>query len=110
LLGQRKPLALLEVLERALDLALGRKDPQKRHERRLERERRRGAPSDEPCPDEISKSNRGASAPAKSRYIPLEVRERVLQKAGFQREFSGPDGVRCTSRTGLEIEHERSFA
>jgi len=29
----------------ALDLALERKDPQERHERRLERERKRGAPS-----------------------------------------------------------------
>jgi hypothetical protein len=100
---------MAKVLERALDLALERKDPQKRHERRLERERRRGAPSDEPCPGEISKSDSGASAPAKSRYIPLEVRESVLAEAGYQFELSGPDGVRCTSRTGLEIEHERPF-
>jgi hypothetical protein len=101
---------MAEVLERALDLALERKDPQKRHERRLERERRREAPSGEPCPGEISKSDSGASAPAKSRYIPLEVRESVLAEAGYRCEFSGPDGVRCSSRTGLEIEHERPFA
>ena len=100
-----------EVLERALDLALERKDPQKRQERRLERERKRGAPSDmKTRPDEIRGSDHGASAPAKSRHIPLEVRERVLEQAGYQCEFSGPDGVRCSSRTGLEIEHERPFA
>jgi hypothetical protein len=50
-----KPHAVLEVLERALDLALERKDPQKRHERRLERERRRAAPSAEPRPGEAKR-------------------------------------------------------
>jgi hypothetical protein len=100
---------MAEVLERALDLALERKDPQERQERRLEREQRRGASSGGPRPGEIRGGNPGASAPAKSRYIPLEVRERVLAKAGYRCEFSGPDGVRCSSRTGLEIEHERPF-
>ena len=61
-------------------------------------------------PGQIRGSDRGASALAKSRYIPLEVRGRVLQQAGYQCEFSRPDGVRCSSRTGLEIEHERPFA
>ena len=61
-------------------------------------------------PGQIGGSERGASALAKSRYIPLEVRGRVLQQAGYQCEFSSPDGVRCSSRTGLEIEHERPFA
>jgi hypothetical protein len=91
-----------------LDLTLERKDPQKKLERRLARE---NAPaSRSPRPDEVGGNNRGASAPAKSRYIALEVRERILEQAGFQCEFSGPGGVRCTSRTGLEIEPERPFA
>ena len=42
------------------------------------------------------------SAPAKSRYVP--------GRASYQCEFSGPDGTRCTGRTGLQIEHERPFA
>jgi hypothetical protein len=63
-----------------------------------------------PRPDEVGGGSRGASAPAKSRYIPLEVRESVLAEAGYRCELSGPDGVRCSSRTGLEIEHERPFA
>jgi len=99
---------LAKILERALDLTLERKDPQKKLERRLVRE---NAPASRPPrPDEVGGSDRGASAPAKSRYIPLEVRGRVLEQAGYQCEFSGPDGVRCTSRTGLKIEHERPFA
>lgn len=47
---------------------------------------------------------------APSRYIPSEVRERVHARADYQCEYRGPDGTRCRSRTGLEIEHERPFA
>ena len=86
---------LAKILERALDLTLERKDPQKKLERRLVRENARASRS--PRPDEVKGHNRGASVPAKSRYIPLEVRERVLEQAGYQCEFSGPDGVRCSS-------------
>jgi hypothetical protein len=50
------------------------------------------------------------SPPARSRYLPAEVRERVLERAGYRCEFRGPDGTRCTSRTGLEIEHTKPFA
>ena len=38
------------------------------------------------------------------------MRERVLERAGHRCEFRGPDGTRCTSRTGLEIEHVKPFA
>jgi hypothetical protein len=47
---------------------------------------------------------------AKSRYIPSEVREHVYARAAYRCEFRGPDGTRCSSRTGLEIDHERPFA
>ncbi len=42
--------------------------------------------------------------------FPSEVRERVYLRAGFQCTFRGLDGTRCSSRTGLEIEHQRPFA
>ena len=42
--------------------------------------------------------------------MPSEVRERVLERAGYRCEFRGPDGTRCMSRTGLEIEHTKPFA
>ena len=48
--------------------------------------------------------------PTPSRYIPSEVRERVLERAGYQCEYRGPDGVRCSCRTGLQIEHTKPFA
>jgi len=38
-----------------------------------------------------------------------EVRERVFARANHQCEFESEDGTRCSSRTGLEIEHTRPF-
>ena len=52
-----------------------------------------------------------ASSPEKgSRYIPSPVRERVLERAGYQCEWTGTGGVRCSARAGLEIDHIRSYA
>jgi len=96
---------MAELLEQALDLALDKKDPKKKLERRQARESKQNASVEKPRPDEIS-----PSVPAKSRYIPSEVRERVLARAGHRCEFVSEDGTRCTSRTGLEIEHTRPFA
>ena len=50
------------------------------------------------------------SEPATSRHVPAAVRDRVFQRAGHQCQFTGPDGTRCTARTGLEIEHTVPFA
>jgi 5-methylcytosine-specific restriction endonuclease McrA len=47
---------------------------------------------------------------AQSRYIPSEVRERVFKRASYQCQYRGIDGRRCSSRTGLEIDHQRPFA
>ena len=50
------------------------------------------------------------SQPATPRHVPARVRERVLERAEYRCEFRGPDGTRCSSRTGLEIEHVKPFA
>ena len=102
-LGVENPLQhMAEIMERALDIALDKKDLKRKRARRLERKaKRRGETHREKtCPDKISNS----------RYIPSAVRERVHERAGQQCEFQGPDGTRCRSRTGLEIEHQRPFA
>ena len=106
LLGVENPLQnMAEILERAVDISLEKKDPKRKLERRLERKRKETASIEKSRPDEIS-----ADEKAKSRYIPSEVRERVYQRAGFHCTFRGFDGTRCSSRTGLEIEHQRPFA
>ncbi len=103
-LGVENPLQrMAEIMEQALDIALDKKDLKRKRARRVEREAKRsgGTPGKKSRPDEI---------PAKSRYIPSEVRERIHERAGHQCEFQALDGTRCRSRTGLEIEHQRPFA
>jgi hypothetical protein len=91
---------MAQVLEKAIDISLEKKDPQKKLERRLQKKR-----SLKSRPDEFPSNGK-----VKSRYIPSEIRERVHQRASYQCEFRGPDGKRCSSRNGLEIEHQRPFA
>ncbi len=100
-----------EILERALDLALEKKDPQKKLERRRKRE---AAAQRSTSPAKVSteekKRPEGKARAAGSRYIPSSVRERVLERACYQCEFTGTGGVRCSSRTGLEIDHIAPYA
>jgi hypothetical protein len=101
-----------EIFERAVDISLEKKDPKRKRERRLERERERGTSGGKSRPDEISAQPKieGEEDKAKSRYIPSEVKERVYARARYQCQYRAADGTRCSSRTGLEIEHERPFA
>jgi len=105
-LGVENPLKhMTDVFEKAMDISLDKKDPKRKRERRLERERKQGTDLAKSRPDEIRQNEK-----AESRYIPSEVRERVFARASYQCEFFSDDGTRCSSRTGLEIEHERPFA
>jgi hypothetical protein len=102
-LGVENPLLhMTEIMEQALDIALDKKDLKRKRARRLER-MSRSADNFKPksCPGKIL---------AESRYIPSHVRENVHERADYQCEYRGPDGTRCRSRTGLEIEHVRPFA
>ncbi len=99
-----------EIFEKALDLALEKMDPKQKLERRKKREAARSKTR----PDEASplKSRLEEAAGAKkrearagSRYLPSSVREHLLERAGYQCEFRGPGGVRCTARTRLEVDH-----
>jgi hypothetical protein len=102
---------MAEILERGLDLLLEKKAPERQRARRLEREERRRVARESRPGEILDPQGVGApSRPSRSRYVPSEVRERVLERAGYRCEFRGPDGTRCTSRTGLEIEHVKPFA
>ncbi len=113
-LGVENPLKnMAEVFERAVDISLEKKDPKKKRQRRLERQRRQSALGGKSRAREIPETSRACAEEkekAKSRYIPSEVRERVLEQALHQCEYTARDGTRCTAKTGLEIEHERPFA
>jgi hypothetical protein len=87
------------VFEKALDLALEKKDPRKKLERRQKREKAKSRSND------LAKNGRSGV----SRHVTSEVSERVHARGEYQCEYRAPDGRRCTSRTGLQIEHVRPF-
>ncbi len=102
---------MAEVFEQALDLALAKKDPKRKLERRQkEAERSRS----ESRPDEVEREKepqrKGDRSPERSRYIPSSRRERAFARASYRCEYHGPGGVRCTERTGLEIDHVVPYA
>ena len=51
----------------------------------------------------------GRDVRERSRYVPSSVRERLLERAGYQCEYRGPAGMRCTARTRLEVDHIDPF-
>jgi 5-methylcytosine-specific restriction endonuclease McrA len=96
---------MAEVLERALDLALEEKDPQRRLERRRKRQERGRV--EKSSPDDVSARRKQKK---RSRHVPVALEDRVLERASYQCEYRGPDGTRCTQRVGLEIDHKTPFA
>jgi hypothetical protein len=102
-LGVENPLQhMAEIMEQAMDIALDKKDLKRKRARRLARK--------SGSADNSRQETRAREFFAKSRYISPRIRERVHQRADYQCEYRGPDGTRCRSRTGLEVEHLRPFA
>ena len=105
---------LEEIIDHAIEIALEKKAP----ERKLARRRKRESRKQIPCPGDVKKEKSepekgeetSADSPVVSRYVPAEVRERVLEKSNYQCEYRSPDGTRCTCRTDLEVEHMKPFA
>ncbi len=52
----------------------------------------------------------GDGSVVRSRHIPAVIRERVLERAGYRCEHSNGNGVRCSQRTGLNIDHVQPYA
>ncbi len=71
---------MADILEKALDITLEKKDPKKKLERRNKRENSSKAKS---RLNEIAKNDE----PAKSRYIASDVSERVHDRANYQCQF-----------------------
>ncbi|TDI45281.1 MAG: hypothetical protein E2P02_07655 [Acidobacteria bacterium] len=74
---ENAPKHMAEILEKALDIALEKKDPKKKLERRRKRQHGATAPSRS---NEMGKKDE----PAKSRYVASEILERVHERDGYQ--------------------------
>jgi len=98
-----------EIFDLALEALLDKKDPKRKLERRRKREEKKTVKQPLPPPDAAGNRSPPKTASA-SRYIPSEVRERVLERAEYQCEYRGASGERCSCRTGLEVDHVVPFA
>ena len=86
-----------DVLGRALEDALDKRDPMRKQARVDERQKR--------ALDERGKADHPIAASSSNGTISAPLRREVLLKAGYQCQYVGPDGVRCSSRTLLQIDH-----
>ena len=116
---------MARILERALEAYLEKNDPRKRQERREKRAAQRalaevgaeakvGAEAEAKVGAEAEAETVTAEAvacddahrtKARSRAIPTSVRDRLLIRAGHRCEYRGSDGLRCSGRSRLEIDH-----
>ena len=124
-LGVHHPKGNLEQLfDTALEMALDKKDPKRKLERRRKREARRTKKQDDletkPRPDELcvekgtarTKKDAARVAPlpghfgmsGKRPHLPSELRELVLERADYRCEFKAGN-ARCRERTSLQIDH-----
>ncbi len=85
-----------KVIGRALTFYLSRHCPMERQRRREERREKAAAKK---CIDNTAPS--GTSA----HRVPMTVRDRVLERDGYQCSFISEDGKRCSCTVDLEIDH-----
>jgi 5-methylcytosine-specific restriction endonuclease McrA len=99
---------MAKILDYAIDTALEKKDPKRRLARRRAKANAKAkrTTARKSCPGKISEEN----GPSPLRHVPDPVRERVHERANYQCQYVAKNGKRCSSRTGLEIEHARPFA
>jgi hypothetical protein len=101
---------MVQVLERALDVYLEKNDPRKRQERRDKRATQKAHAEVEAevgvkVTAKPMASDDARRGDARSRTIPTSTRDRLLIRAGHRCEYRGSDGLRCSERSHLAIDH-----
>ena len=97
--GRGVDLSFADVIEVLVTDFLDRRSPAARHEKR---EARKGATG----PDSRRRECGGKDA----RQIPMATRDAVFVRDAGRCTFTGPDGIRCKSQKGLEVDHIRPVA
>ena len=123
---------LEKIIALAIEDALDKRDPCRKAERLEKRARKAaeksgpGAPCDQsvdagletgdslaPIASDPANDRRNVGGSLESpapevkdaRYIPADIRAKVLKRAAYCCEFVSKDGVRCSSRSDLEVDH-----
>jgi len=89
-----------EFFENLIDEWLVRNDPTLRALRREERA----------AQGDGEKSRRQDGVSRISRHVPAAIRDAVFRRDGGRCTYVGSGGVRCSARTGLELDHIKPFA
>ena len=106
-----------DIVAKALDDLLNKRDPIRMAERAASAQRRResGSAAHESCGTATATSNKGSecAAPAQqkitTRYVPAAVRHQVWMRDNGQCTHRYPDGSRCGERMMLELDHRNLF-
>ena len=95
------------ILERTLDEYLEKHDPEKRQERRDKRAAAKvtGKPTEPVALTEPVAPKDSSGRVARSRTIPTQRRDQLLIRAGHRCEYRSSDGLRCSERSRLTIDH-----
>lgn len=97
-----------EIFGKALDALLEKIAPERRHERRTKRllafKKKASTTTNPKCGTSSDLS------PARSRRGRLADRDKVITEAGARCSFKSKEGVQCTARRNLEIDHIRPWA
>ncbi len=100
---------LAELVEQAVDIALEKKDPRQRFERRRKRRAKQEAGSARS--NDVESAESPPDVPTGSdRYVPIGLRDELFHRAQYRPEFLSHHGTRCEERTRLEIDHIEPFA
>ena len=96
--GDPSAVAFEKVIDKALTLLLSLHCPKERQKRREERKARRAARAE-------VRTGKVAPSTTSHRQIPVAVRDRVLERDGYQCSFVSKAGGRCACKVDLEIDH-----
>ncbi|MCH6580381.1 MAG: HNH endonuclease [Nitrospinae bacterium] len=101
-----------QILERGLDEYLEKHDPEKRQVRRDQRAAAKvtgrkvtGNPIAPVEPVEQAAPEDSSGRVKRSRTIPTQRRDQLLIRAGHRCEYRSSDGLRCSERSRLTIDH-----
>jgi 5-methylcytosine-specific restriction endonuclease McrA len=114
--------SLEELMDAFVEDYLGRHDPVEREARREKRAARKVSSEVQKTPACDATLSPARVLPdstdtqvrpvcrVRSRHIPKQVADKVFARDGLSCTYRGPDGTRCSSIVGLELDHEHPFA
>ena len=105
--GSIEEISFGRVIARTLKFYLVHHCPEERQRRRKERstKRKSDTKNGRRQSHKPTKSSQSPTRNSATRYIPVAIRDQVLERDGYQCSFVSAEGKRCTSRADLEIDH-----